>query len=425
VSVRVGGDVRNKDRRAGEHLGRLPQAQPVQVPRVDRLNIVCQRCGSTGLGETTSAAGPSGVAHAQLSPPSRVDISVPRARPGRRLRKHHPCAECLRPVVSTAGLVAATFALAYEHADAAARVAATPMKLVERSALAVYTDGERFAVIERGGGASLRILDSSTGAQREVAVPGCSVSTFARSQTNLSKGASLLNCRDAPYLLNLRSGNRRELPVRFHSAGVEVRLRYVALGAAWALTDAVPCDLRGRRFCQVAINRRSGLLRLVPLFSGTRFADLDDPGLRERTVCPPHQGVVHFESQRQYEPPYVLQAPFVRRCGERGRLFTFPGDIYPETANLSVGLASAGNATSTGDGRVYLYRPQTDRLAVWRVPRVRPDRFRSGGVAHTRRHVYLAASLQYTVEGDPKAVRVFRAAVPRALIHQPARSAAP
>lgn len=287
----------------------------------------------------------------------------------------------------------------------------TPLRLEARSAEGLYTDGRRFALIERSG--RLTILDTFTRRRRTLAETGCRVGGIRFGQTQVSAGRALLNCWFGPALLTLATGMIVALPARLDFDGRENPAYFDALGAHWAVDGAGYCGSEHGEnlYCDVFLNHRTGEQRVVswdPV--GRTFFDLDDPGLARRTVCWPHRDALRT-GQRTYEPPYLLDGGTLRRCGSRREVRRLP-EALPDVMNLSAGWVSWGNPFPDGHGRAWLFDLRSHRLFAWRVPRVgRRDRSPVSAV-HTRREILIAATLTANVEGDPMTVRVYRARLP-------------
>jgi hypothetical protein len=289
----------------------------------------------------------------------------------------------------------------------------TRLRLEERRAQGLFTDGRRYAIVETGR--RLTILDTRKRTRRRLTGTGCLVGGVDFGQTQVSAGRALLNCRSGPALLTLATGRIVPLPARVDLDGREYPVYLHAVGAHWAVGEAGHC---GREqgvdlYCQVFLNHRTGEQRVVrgPFDPVQRsFLDLDDPALTRRTVCPPHGDVLHDE-QRTYEPPYLLDGGVLRRCGSRREVRKLP-DAGLGPMNLSAGRVSWGNPYPDGDGRAFLFDLRRRRLSTWRVPRIGRRGRPPVSVVHTRHEILIAATLTTDIDGNPVTVRVYRARLP-------------
>ncbi len=285
---------------------------------------------------------------------------------------------------------------------------AMPLRLEARKATFLYSDGDRYVVIE--GRRDVLVVDTLTG-ERLPLPHRCGVGTVAHNQTHLAVGRAILRCGDAQYVAELRSSRRTPLPKRVTVDGVEHDTVFHRLGKWWAETPlSHACGPFHGPFCDGYVNFRTGEQRIVPRDPRGTFRDLDDPQLRRRTLCRPHADAFR-DGQRTYEAPYLLAGGIPYRCGSRHRLRNLPS-AFPDLMNLSAGLASWGNPFSGGDGRVYLFDFSRRRLSSWRVPRVGSSRSTPGTAVHTRRRLFVAATLTTNDEGDPLTIRVYSARLP-------------
>jgi hypothetical protein len=287
------------------------------------------------------------------------------------------------------------------------------LRLEARTAHALYSDGRRFAIIERGP--ELTILDTFKRTRRTLADTGCHVGGIQFGQAQVNAGRALLNCRFGPALLTLGTGAIAPLPTRLDFGGRENPAHYYALGAHWAVDEGGYCGREQGEsvYCYVFVNHRTGEQRVVrrPYDPAERsFFDLYDPELARRRVCWPHRGVMR-DGQRTYEPPFLIDEGVLRRCGSRRAVRRLP-ETLPDLVNLSAGRVSWGNPFPDGDGRAFLFDLRRGHLFAWHVPRIgRRDRPPASAV-HTRREILIAATLTSNLEGDPLTVRVYRARLP-------------
>jgi hypothetical protein len=276
----------------------------------------------------------------------------------------------------------------------------TPLKLVDRSASALYSDGKRFVIVESPS--ELRIIDTATGRDRRMLDTDCSAGGVLFSQTHVAAGRAVLTCPSGQAVLRLATGRITPLPPSSVDGG------FGAIGAWWTVAEAVGCAARPKAFCGEYVNHRTGERRVLPLLA-RGFRDLDDPALPVRRVCPPHRLAV-ITGQRIYEPPFLLDATVPRRCGDRRRLRTLP-EAQPDFMNLSAGRVSWANPYDDSTGLAYVFDLRARRLAAWRVPRAGHGRPR-GVAVHTRRHLFVGATVRANAEGDQTEIRVFRARLP-------------
>jgi hypothetical protein len=305
-------------------------------------------------------------------------------------------------------LFAAVAVVSVTAAAADARESA-PLRLEARTATGLYSDGQRFAVISRDD--RLTILDTFTRKRRTLAGTGCRVGGVQFGQTQVSSGRALLNCPAGPALLSLATGSTVALPTRLDFGGIQNPAFYTALGRHWAVDDAGSC---GGVYCSVYVNLETGEQRVKRRSYDDikrSFLDLDDPELAQRTLCRPHRGVPS-ETQRTYERPYLLDGGVLRRCGSRRAVRRLPEEL-PDLMNLSASWLSWGNPFPDSDGRAYLFDLRWQRLFSWRVARVGRRKRSSAFAVHTRREIFVAATLTINDEGDPLTVRVYRAPLPK------------
>lgn len=315
----------------------------------------------------------------------------------------------------------------------AAAVSPTPLRLEARYARAVFTDGDRFAVIERRQ--HIEILDTFTEARRRVSAPGCHVSSVAYFQTHVAAGRAALRCAVGPELLDLATGARTPLPARLTIGGNEVDdVYYVRVGEWWAQSNTYVRCGAGRVWCTVYVNHHTGEQRVVADDQGSEwrsFVDVDDPGLRRVPLCRPHRRLgdsidrrIGGDGQRTYDAPYLLDESTPYRCGRHRKLRELPGAAR-DLMNLSAGLVTWGVPWPDDyrhRGLAYLFDCPTRKLYRWRVPRVARRAVRAGAAFHTRRRLIVAATLKADELGDPLTVRVYSARLPREIIRRLARS---
>jgi hypothetical protein len=288
----------------------------------------------------------------------------------------------------------------------------TPLRLEARTADAVYTDGDRYAVIEDRGAVDIR--DTRTGRKREVDATGCQVGSFADFQSHVSAGLALLQCAGGFDVLDLATGRRSPLPTHIIIDGVPRPAVYSHLGASWAVSEIERRCPAAVPYCEAYVNHRTGEQRILPYETGGEekgYLDLDDPDLRFRPYCGPHRGVTR-DGQRTYERPYVLDGGAPKRCGSRRELRRLP-DALPDMMNLSAGLISWGDPYRGAQGGAHLFDFPTRRLYTWSIPQIRRTGHTPGHAVHTRQRIFVAASTRFFRSGAPRRVRVYSARLPR------------
>jgi hypothetical protein len=127
----------------------------------------------------------------------------------------------------------------------------TPLRVEARTADAVYTDGDRYAVIEDRG--ALETHDTPTGGKHEVDATGCQVGSFAYVQTHVSAGLALLQCAGGFDVLDLATGRRTPLPAEIMVDGVPTPALY-----SHTSTSTIPTCGSARTAGRTAASRARG-----------------------------------------------------------------------------------------------------------------------------------------------------------------------
>ena len=295
--------------------------------------------------------------------------------------------------------------------------AAAPGKLLTSSAVSrLVSDGTRFAAYQPGLG-TLRVLDSRTGAWREMPIPaGCDTRFDQGGPVAIGGGVALLECGQSGYwpsaqVLDLGTGavvgriGASQLDGRLDSSILDSE--WSAVGSTWALLTYSGNHYSG----QAAVNWRTGLVRdLGPASDpgpATSALDLDAPGLF-RPLCAPLRRLPWQDPQWSTDRylPLLYEAPFaagparfdgtltVRRCGSSVGETISPGAL---SLQLGAGLLSFVPNAFNGGRPAVAYDPA--RRALYRWTGMQQGTLAPLSVAHTAGSVFISSWLSQPTGG--------------------------